>query len=47
MFLESVGLHGVVVIHRKILTVHHVVDLKRSVGYSFVSGCSSEKNCGR
>ena len=40
MFFEGAGLHGVMVIYRIVLTVHHVVDLKRYVGYSFVSGCS-------
>ena len=41
-FLEGWGLHGVVVV----LTVHHVVDIKRSVEYPFMSGCSSERNTG-
>ena len=27
--LEGAGLHGVVVIHKIVLTVHHVVDLKK------------------
>ena len=30
-----------------VLLVQLVVDLQRSVGYSLVSGCSSEKKCGR
>ena len=32
IFLKGSGLHGVVVIHRIVLTVYHVVDLKGLLG---------------